>query len=422
WPEPITRAAGCTLGDQHLVFGLSPRLPFDDSYRSFLVQLVEQIASALGRIDTADERKRILVQLEAASRAKDEFLAMLGHELRNPLAPIVTALELMRQKEAGASQERAIIERQVRHVIRLVDDLLDISKITRGLITLESRVVELADVVAAAVEASAHLVEQRRHQLSVDVARGFRVNGDEARLIQIVLNLLSNAARYTPPGGAIFVTADRDGDSVALRVRDTGAGIGPELLPKVFDLFVQGTRSADRAEGGLGLGLAIVKNLVELHSGSVTAESAGAGAGSTFTVRLPLAHVEKTAERATQRRVVAAADSRRVLVVDDNEDAANLLGEIARMRGHDVVIAHNAQTALEAIGTFQPQVAVLDIGLPVMDGYELATHVRSRFPDCRLIALTGYGQDKDRDRSLSAGFTAHLVKPVKVDTLLALLS
>ena len=424
WPEPIDHVIGWTFGatNRPLVFGLSPRLPFDAGYVSYLAQLVEQVGSAVHRIETTAERVQVMIELEAASRAKDEFLAMLGHELRNPLAPIVTALELMQHKEAGASHERAIIERQVRHVIRLVDDLLDISKITRGLIVLEIRILELAEVVTAAVQASAHLIAQRGHQLDVAVPSGIRVTADEARLVQIVLNLLSNAARYTPPGGQIRVTAEVEGEAAVLRVSDTGSGIEPELLGRVFDLFVQGVRSPDRAEGGLGLGLALVKNLVALHGGAVSAESAGRGRGSVFTVRLPLAPAEPVAAPPAPRKVRAAVDPKRVLVVDDNEDAANLLGEIARMRGHEVAVVHDSASALDMLATFGPQVAVLDIGLPVMDGYQLAELVRSRYPNCRLIALTGYGQDKDRERSLSAGFAAHLVKPVKVDVLLAMLA
>jgi len=417
WPEPVRAAIAYSVGTAGhvLVFGLSPRLPLDDSYRSFVAQIIEQIASTLRRIDSVNASLAIQRQLERADRAKDEFLAMLGHELRNPLAPIVTALELMSQKDSSATRERAVIERQVRHVIRLVDDLMDISRITRGLITLEQRVVDLADVVAAAIEANAHLIEQRGHHLTVDTPRGVTVRGDEARLVQIVSNLLTNAARYTPPGGEIRVSSTSEGGEATLRVADSGAGIDATLLPTVFDLFVQGERSADRTEGGLGLGLAIVKNLVALHGGTVTAESSGPGHGSVFTIRLAVAD-EKLATPVGPRPT--AVTSKRVLVVDDNEDAANLLGEIARLRGHDVAVVHDPEVALELIGTFCPDVAVLDIGLPGMDGYELAARIRGIRPECRLIALTGYGQGKDRARALDAGFAAHLVKPVHVNELL----
>jgi len=440
WPEPVTRALAVTLdtAEEHvLVFGTSPRLPIDGPYLSFVAQIAEQVTSALRRIDNAnaslaaqqqrdellDERGRVMIALEDANRAKDEFLAMLGHELRNPLAPIVTALELMGQKSAEGRAERAVIERQLRHVIRLVDDLLDISKITRGLITLEKRTVDLADVVGAAVEASRHLIEQRGHRLAVDAPHGVLVDGDEARLTQIVSNLLTNAARYTPPGGDIRVALTTEGDAAILRTTDTGAGIDADLLPQVFDLFVQGTRSAERAEGGLGLGLAIVKNLVALHGGTVSAHSDGPGTGSTFTIRLPRRAPPRVAQTPESRRhQPTVAASKRVLVVDDNEDAANLLAEIARMRGHDVTVAHDPARALEIADTLQPEIAVLDIGLPGMDGYELAAHLRARWPDCRLVALTGYGQDRDRARSEQAGFVAHLVKPVRVEQLLEMLA
>ncbi|HEV7559763.1 MAG TPA: ATP-binding protein, partial [Kofleriaceae bacterium] len=416
-PEPIRTAIACSVGSTGhvLVFGISPRLPLDEGYRSFVAQITEHVASTLRRIDNANASLEIQRQLERADRAKDEFLAMLGHELRNPLAPIVTALELMNHKDTNTTRERAVIERQVRHVIRLVDDLMDVSRITRGLITLEQRVVDLADVVAAAIDANTHLIQQHDHRLVVETPRGITVRGDEARLVQIASNLLTNAARYTPPGGEIRVSLTSQDGGAVLRVADTGAGIDAMLLPKVFDLFVQGQRSADRSEGGLGLGLAIVRNLVMLHGGTVTAESAGPGLGSAFTIRLDLADDKQAAP---VRPKAPAVTSKRVLVVDDNEDAANLLGEIARLRGHEVTIVHGPEAALELVGTFCPDVAVLDIGLPGMDGYELADRIRRIRPSCRLIALTGYGQGKDRERALEAGFAAHLVKPVRVNELL----
>ena len=541
WPEPVERAVACTVGGYELVFGLSPRLTFDESYRLFVTQLVQQIASTLRRIDNANasiaierDRDNLLMQapvamalmtgpqyvyqlanahyvaligrdpvgksfrevfpelhdskveglfdhafttgervmmdeelvrldrghgledayfnftieplrtdghvygmmviaaditdqvrarqvLQDANRAKDEFLAMLGHELRNPLAPIVTAIELMNETTSTSLRERTVIERQVRHVIRLVDDLLDISRITRGLLTLDKRNVDLAEVVTAAVEASSHLVQQREHRLVVEAPSGLVVDGDESRLVQVVSNLLTNAARYTPNGGELRVTLRREGDDAVLRVRDSGVGIEAELLPKVFDLFVQGARSADRAEGGLGLGLAIVKNLVSLHGGTVAASSEGHGKGSEITVRLPLVAPKEVAVPPV-RAPRATTLAKRLLVVDDNEDAANLLGEIARMRGHEVTIVHDPNQALDVVGAFQPEVAVLDIGLPGMDGYELARRLRLSVPTCRLIALTGYGQSKDRERALAAGFAAHLVKPVRVNDLLEMIA
>jgi signal transduction histidine kinase len=387
------------------------------------VDITDQVQArqVLEKID--EERSGLLIALQHANRTKDEFLAMLGHELRNPLAPIVTALELMNAKDAGAAAaaERIVIERQVRHLVRLVDDLLDISKISRGVISLVKRALDLAKVVVGAVEMSAPLIAQRGHELVVELSAGVVVDGDEARLVQVVANLLTNAAKYTPAGGAIRISVGSDGTDAVLAVSDNGSGIGPELLPHVFDSFVQGARGADRAEGGLGLGLAIVKNLVLLHGGTVAAHSDGVGCGSSFTVRLPLSS-SQVAEPATPVGAVPrSVDPKRVLVVDDNEDAAELLGEIVRMRGYEVTVVHTPESALAMLGNFRPEVAVLDIGLPGMDGYQLAARVHAHLPTCHLIALTGYGQDSDRERARSAGFNAHLVKPVKIEVLLQML-
>jgi CheY-like chemotaxis protein/two-component sensor histidine kinase len=343
---------------------------------------------------------------------------MLGHELRNPLAPIVTALELMRQKETTTPREQATIERQLQHVTRLVDDLLDVSRITRGRIELRLQPIELATVVWRAVEIARPLLEQREHRLVVELADDLIVDADEGRLIQVISNLLTNAARYTPPGGDVRVVGAASAGSVVLRVIDNGAGMERELLEQVFELFVQGKRAPDRADGGLGIGLALVKNLVELHGGSVVAASAGRGAGSELTVTLP---------RSTRPLVVepprlalpVTMDARRIVIVDDNEDAALLLGELLRTFGHEVVTAHDPESALRVIGDFEPDVAVLDIGLPGMDGYELARELRARSHRCRLVALTGYGQESDRERAMAAGFDGYLVKPVSLPALLA---
>jgi signal transduction histidine kinase/CheY-like chemotaxis protein len=387
------------------------------------VDITEQVRArqALEKIDA--DRLHVMAELERASRAKDEFLAMLGHELRNPLAPIVTALELMKQKETTTPREQAMIERQVHHVIRLVDDLLDVSKITRGKIALDRRPVDLSAVVDKAAEIASQLFVQRGHHLTLDVPGGLYVHADEGRLAQVFANLLTNAARYTPPGGDVRVGADVDGDvrAVTVRVTDTGVGMEPELRGRVFDLFVQGDRGSDRAEGGLGIGLALVKNLVALHGGSVSAHSEGPGKGSTFAVQLGLVDPPDVSPPEPSPPVLhLARASRRVLVVDDNEDAAMLLGELIRMVGHEVEIVHDPAAALQIADGFAPEIAVLDIGLPGMDGYELATRLRTVAPRCRLVALTGYGQEKDRHRTRQAGFEAHFVKPVPVDTLLRL--
>jgi signal transduction histidine kinase/CheY-like chemotaxis protein len=363
-------------------------------------------------------------QAEAASRAKDEFLAMLGHELRNPLAPILTALELFKLRgDQRTSREQEVIERQTRHLIRLVDDLLDVSRIARGAVELRRQEIELRDVLAKATEIAGPLLEQRRHQFEVRTSGTLRLDGDEARLAQVVANLLTNAARYTPPGGHVVLEARRDGTELLIEVRDDGIGIGPDLLPRIFDLFVQGRQSTDRAEGGLGIGLALVRNLVALHGGTVSARSPGPGKGSTFSVRLPalLPREERVASQGIARAGRAPVRSKRILVVDDNADALEMLLEMLSEAGHEVAGATSGTEALDLVREFKPEIAILDIGLPAMDGYELARRIRSAMaPDApRLMALTGYGQESDRRRSTDAGFALHLVKPLEAGELLA---
>jgi PAS domain S-box-containing protein len=372
-----------------------------------------------------DELRRVA---ESANRSKDEFLAMLGHELRNPLAPISTALELMKLEGTSAfKMEREIIERQVDHLTRLVDDLLDISRITSGKTEMERKRVEIADVVARAIEIATPLIAKRSHHVNVSLAEGLAVDGDPLRLAQIISNLLTNAAKYTEPGGHIEVTAARDGDLVTLSVRDDGIGIAPEMIERVFDLFTQAQQSIERARGGLGLGLSIVRSLVAQHGGSVRAESKGRGQGSLFTVTLPPSTDSSPplSRGHVQREILAArGESRRVLIVDDNIDAAELLSIALERRGHETRVTHDGPSALELLDSFTPDVAVLDIGLPVMDGYALAQRLRviPRLASTRLIALTGYGQAKDRQRSSDAGFVAHLVKPVRFEELDSLLN
>ena len=355
---------------------------------------------------------------EAANRAKDEFLAMLGHELRNPLAPILTALQLMQLRGvSGAERERSIIERQVKHVVGLVDDLLDVSRIARGKVHLRLAPVELADVVAKAIEMAGPAIEERQHQLIVDVPAGLTLDGDPARLAQVVANLLTNAAKYTDPSGTIRVTAAREAEELVLRVRDTGRGIAANILPRIFELFVQEPQEADRAQGGLGIGLAIVKSLVQAHAGTVEAASDGPGRGATFTVRLP-ARADAAGAHPTGAAAppVYAASGYRVLVVDDNRDAAQLMADSLAALGHSTQVAYDGPSALAAAADFHPDVACLDLGLPVMDGIELAERLRAdpRHARVLLVALTGYAQDVDRYRTTHAGFAAHLVKPVDV--------
>jgi signal transduction histidine kinase/CheY-like chemotaxis protein len=356
---------------------------------------------------------------ESANRAKDEFLAMLGHELRNPLAPILTALQLMQLRGVtGADRERAIIERQVKHVVGLVDDLLDVSRITRGQVHLHLEPVAVAEVVAQAIEMTAPAIEARRHALRVDVPAGLRVDGDRARLAQIVANLLTNAAKYTDAQGTIVVSAARQADTVVLRVSDTGRGIPADMLPRVFDLFVQEYQDIQRAQGGLGIGLAIVRSLVHAHGGSVSAESAGPGRGSTFTVTLPARQptVGPAAGAAAPAAQGVRSGGTRILIVDDNVDAAQLLAQSLKALGHTTALAHDGPSALAAASQFRPAIALLDLGLPVMDGFELGRRLRDDpgLAGIVLVALTGYAQAVDRERTAAAGFDAHLVKPVDV--------
>ena len=388
------------------------------SARELLARVKVHLALAQLRrklLDRAVEARRAA---EDATRAKDEFLAMLGHELRNPLSPIVTATRLLKVRGVNG-KEIQIIERQLRQLVRLVDDLLDVSRITRGTIELHEERVTLADVVTRAIETTSPLLEQRRHPLVVSVPDTFVVRGDPGRLAQVFGNLLANASKYSDPGTEIQVWARALGDRVEVRVRDRGIGIRADQLERVFDLFVQQPQSLDRSAGGLGLGLAIVQNLVKAHRGSVRAESGGLGVGSEFIVDLPLAISDPETSKPTSS--VSDHDERgaamhRVLVVDDNEDAAETLAHLLEAMGHRVQVAFDGKTALDVAATFHPEVALLDIGLPVMDGYELASRLK-RMPggaDVRLIAITGYGQARDRAAALQAGFSEHVVKPVDV--------
>jgi signal transduction histidine kinase len=365
-------------------------------------------------------------EAESANRAKDEFLAMLGHELRNPLAPIQTALQLMRLRNyPGAERERTIIERQVRNMVALVDDLLDVSRITRGKVQLKHQRVDLAEIVGKSIEMTSPAIEERRHVLNVQMPRGLMVSGDPARLAQVVANLLTNAAKYTDPAGLITVTGKGDGDAAIVTVSDTGRGIAPEMLPRIFDLFSQERQEIDRSEGGLGLGLAIVRTLVQAHGGTVEAYSRGKGHGAEFSVRLPLAAGTDELRDAAAELPASTAEpvqpipGLRVLVVDDNPDAADLLSEFLRALGHTTRIAHNGLAATQVAEQFEPEVVLLDLGLPVMDGFEVADRLKGLpgLGATELVAITGYGQEIDRQRTREAGFDEHMVKPVDLDEL-----
>jgi PAS domain S-box-containing protein len=372
------------------------------------------------------ERRRVEA-LEAAGRQTTEFLAMLAHELRNPLAPIRNALAVLQMDSVAPDKQawaRGVIDRQLTHLTRLVDDLLDLSRITSGKITLHCEVMDLRDAVSRAIDASQPLIESRRHSLEVALPREpVRVSADLTRLVQVLTNLLNNAAKYTPEGGVIHVSAAAAGDLALVRVRDTGIGLAPDLLPRVFDLFIQGDRGLDRSEGGLGIGLTLVDRLVRLHGGTVSASSPGPGKGSEFVVRLPLAH------SAAGEAPVAGAEARthhgrRVLVVDDNLDSAESMCLLLELWGHRARVARNADEALTRALEMRPDLVLLDIGLPGIDGFEVARLMRSRpeLAHTTLVAMTGYGHDDDRQRSREAGFASHLVKPVATAELQGVLA
>jgi PAS domain S-box-containing protein len=415
------RARGESFGALTLARNDASR-PYDDRDLQFATEVGRRASIAIENARLYATARRDRAAAEEASRAKDQFLAVLGHELRNPLAPIATALRLMSLRAGDAcTSERSIIERQVQHMTRLVDDLLDVSRITRGKVELRRRPIEIADVIAKAVEIASPALEQKQHRLEVDVPNsGLMVNGDAGRLAQVFANLLTNSAKYTPPYGDVSVRAINDRRTVRVSVRDTGMGIAPDVLPHVFEVFVQGSRR-DAVRAGLGLGLAIVRSLTELHGGRVEARSAGLNQGSEFVVELPLLEgpPRETARPTPRDHPAPVKRPMRVLVVDDNLDAAEMLAEWLSAIGHSVRVAADGPTALEIAADFKPDVALLDIGLPVMDGYEVARRLRD-LPGCgrtRLIALTGYGQESDHDRSRRAGFEDHLVKPVDLDAI-----
>ena len=362
--------------------------------------------------------------LQEADRRKDEFLAMLAHELRNPLAPIRTAVQLLRLKELGSQQRsraQDVIERQVEHLVTLIDDLLDVSRITRGMITLQREPVLVGAIVARAVETARPPIDAQRHELTLDLPDELiAVNGDKTRLIQVLANILHNASKFMEPGGRIHLKVAREGSQVAISVSDTGIGIPQELVPKIFDLFTQVHSKTDRGQGGLGIGLALVRRLTELHGGTVTARSGGPGAGTEFTIRLPALASEKVARsQANPAEAMPVLEPRRILVADDNYDAAESLALQLQLAGHEVRSVHDGVEALAAAENFQPHVVVLDLGMPRMDGYETARTMRLRSwgKDATLIALTGWGQPQDRQRTADAGFDAHLVKPVSESLL-----
>ncbi|MGZ6124799.1 MAG: hybrid sensor histidine kinase/response regulator, partial [Myxococcales bacterium] len=385
-----------------------------------MIHAVEVTDSVMARRKT----EALARQLLETDRSKDEFLAILGHELRNPLAPILTALHVMRLRSTDQSteRERAVIERQVTHLSRLVDDLLDVSRATMGKIDLRRERLDLATAVARAVEIARPLIDSRQHHLTVSVPVGaLFVEGDLVRLAQVIANLLQNAAKYTDPGGRIEVDGRRESGEMIIRVRDDGRGIPPERLASMFGLFVQGDQQADRSHGGLGIGLTLVRSLVQLHGGSVDAFSEGSGRGSEFVIRLPAS--SRDAPRAAEGSGPARTKThqrRRILVVDDDVDAAEMLSQALQAAGHEVRHEHDGASALVAAAQFQPDVVLLELGLPGMGGLEVARRLRGypQLAGVPIVALTGFGQGADRTRSAAVGIESHLVKPVDVNTVM----
>jgi len=360
--------------------------------------------------------------LRSADRRKDEFLATLGHELRNPLAPIMNSLEILKLSGAFDNprtvQACAVMERQVHHLNRLVDDLLEVSRITRGIIEVKKESLDLNAILRAAIETSRPVLDNLRHQLIEDLTtEGICVAGDPVRLTQVFANLLNNAAKYTNHGGHITVQTRRVDGEACVSIKDDGIGIAPAVLQQVFDMFMQVDRSTRRSQGGLGIGLTLVRSLVGMHGGTVEARSGGPGLGSEFIVKLPLMAEAQVSAASTRR--MEPLPARRILIVDDSRDGSESLAMLLRVLGAEVALAHSGHQALESVETFHPDVVLLDIGMPGMDGYEVARRIRANPTNqhISLIALTGWGQDEDRRRSVAAGFDHHLVKPADIEQL-----
>jgi PAS domain S-box-containing protein len=372
--------------------------------------------------------KRKSEALEVADRQKNEFLAMLAHELRNPLAPISNGLQVLKLRSADLAAVKQItdlMERQVVHLVRLVDDLLDVSRVITGKLAFKKQAIELAGVVRHAVEETQSTIDARGHELMLSLpARPVLVDADRLRLSQVISNLLNNAAKYTATPSQIWLSVQREGDEAIVRVRDPGIGIAPHVLPKVFNLFVQADNSLDRSQGGLGIGLTVVKRIVEMHGGSVSASSAGINQGSEFVVRLPVSKASAPVAKPTESGQKRPPPRRRILVVDDNVDAAVTISALLKAWGHDVQTAFGGEAALETVRHFQPEIIFLDIGMPGMSGYDVAKWLRAE-PSARgivIAAVTGYGQEADRQRSFDAGFDYHLTKPPDPSLLESLLA
>ncbi|UVW27631.1 ATP-binding protein [Massilia sp. H6] len=405
----------------------------EERFVDFVYQPIRDAKGAVAGIfvegSDVTERKRVEDELRAANRQKDQFLAMLAHELRNPLAPITTAAQLLQRGSLDPERARhasAIIARQSEHMTVLVNDLLDVSRVTRGLVSIDREDLDLNSVVHGAIEQVRPLMDARRQELQVELMEPpLYVSGDRTRLVQVLSNILNNAAKYTPAGGRLGLRITAEEDEAVIAVRDNGQGIDPQMLPYIFDLFTQAERTPDRSQGGLGIGLALVASLVALHGGRVSAHSAGLGQGSEFVIRLPLLGAVRAAKALGKPPAAAAASGPvRVLVVDDNADAAQMLATLLEAHGHAVSVAYDGSSGYACALRERPDVMLLDIGLPDMDGHELARRLRasSVTAGATLVALTGYGQSEDRERAREAGFDRHLVKPADLSALLAILA
>ena len=412
---------------QAIRIGIRDFLPKTTDFLDFLVPTVERVLKQVDveiQLDEAQTQKKILADED---RRKDEFLAMLAHELRNPLAAISSAVHLA--KLSPSVEQRAwsdeVISRQVRQLSHLIDDLLDVSRIRLGKIQLRKRAVDVNEIVTRAIETVKPMLDRKKHVLDLHLNAGpLHIDADPTRLEQGVVNLLTNATKYTDDGGRIVVSLRRDGDRILIRVKDSGMGIAPEMLAKIFELFVQVDGSLDRSQGGLGIGLTLVRKLVEMHGGTVSAFSEGPGLGSEFVVSLPVATATGEAGPSYDLPAIKqTTEPRRILVVDDNLDSARGLARLLRSSGHEVAVVHDGPSALDAVQISAPDVILLDIGLPGMDGYQVASAIRAQgLHAAKIIAVSGYGQDDDRRKSKDAGFDHHLVKPIDPDRLHALLA
>jgi two-component system, chemotaxis family, CheB/CheR fusion protein len=408
-----------TIG--HRVVCLTARKILADRDRGQLILLA---------IQDITDRQATTASLRERNRRKDEFLVMLAHELRNPLTPITHAIHLLQQKGADPASTtlHEMIARQTSRLVHLVDELLDVARIGRGIIELTHERIDLRALVQQSMQANRVRFEQRQHTLSLSLPeRAVYVDGDPVRLEQVMANLLDNAAKYTDPNGRITVSLQRDGDDAVIRVRDSGIGIAPEMLDEIFELFAQVDHSLARSGGGLGLGLTVVRRVLDLHGGRIAAHSDGLGTGSEFVVRLPLAAVVtelQSVADTVETDMAALGRGRRILIVDDNKDSAESLALLARLWGHEVAVTADGPTALARVSTFQPEVALVDIGLPGMNGYEIARRLRADgwHDDLLLVAVTGYGRAEDRNAARAAGFDVHMTKPVAVDDLQHLLA